>query len=143
MNSALRTVPDTNVIIAAQSLGAASPNREFVERWQNEEFELLYSEDTLREYIQKLLASGVPREKIFRLIVAIRKLGAYTTIQFFHLIKYPADPDDIPFLLCAHNGQATHLISYDPHLLDLNGLYPFKICKTLDFLFEVRQILPG
>ena len=141
MKTSLRTVPDTNVIIAAQNVSATSPNREFVERWENEEFELLYADDTLREYIEKLLAYGVPREKIARLIVAIRKLGSFTPIRFFHIAKYPDDPDDIPFLLCAENGSATHLVSYDPHLLELNGFYQFKICTTLDFLFELRKVL--
>jgi predicted nucleic acid-binding protein len=141
MKTSLRTVPDTNVVVAAQSASVTSPNREYFERWKNEEFELLFSDDTLQEYIEKLVERNVPKEIIIQLVVAILELGTSTVIQFFHLAKYPVDPDDIAFILCAENGDATHLISYDPHLLDLNGFYQFKICKTLDFLFELRQLL--
>jgi len=141
MKTSLRTVPDTNVIIAGQSLSATSPNKEYFERWKNDEFALLFSDDTLREYIKKLIEQEVPKEVIIQLIVAIQELRSYVSIQFFHLAKYPTDSDDISFLLCAENGNATHLISYDPHLLELHGFYSFKICKTLDFLFELRQVL--
>jgi predicted nucleic acid-binding protein len=54
-------------------------------------------------------------------INAIWKLGEHTSIQYFHLANYPSDPDDIAFVLCAENGYATHLLSYDKHLLDLQG----------------------
>jgi predicted nucleic acid-binding protein len=137
MKTSLRTVPDTNVAVAAQSANVTSPNREFFERWKNEEFALLFSDDTLHEYIEKLVARSVPKEIIIQLVVAILEMGTFTTIRFFHLAKYPVDPDDIAFILCAENGSETHLISHDPHLLDLNGFYQFKICKTLDFLFEL------
>jgi hypothetical protein len=33
------------------------------------------------------------------------------------LPHYPADADDIAFLLCAWNGLASHLVSYDIHAL--------------------------
>jgi hypothetical protein len=46
-------------------------------------------------------------------------------------------------VLCAENGYATHLISYDKHLLDLQEFYSYKICKTMDFLSELRQVLAG
>jgi predicted nucleic acid-binding protein len=141
MKTSLRTVPDTNVVIAAQSLIITSPNREYFERWKNEEFDLLFSDDTLREYVKKLVERKVPREVTVQFLASMLELGTYTAIQFFHLAKYPVDPDDIAFLLCAESGHATHLISYDLHLLELDGFYEFKICKTLDFLFEVREIL--
>ena len=141
MKTRFRTVPDSNVIVASQNANTNSPNREFFARWQNDEFELLYADDTLREYVEKLLERNVSRDKIIQLIMAIQKLGIHIPIQFYHLIKYPTDPDDIPFLLCAANGNATHLISYDRHLLDLDDLFDFKICRTLDFLLELRRVL--
>lgn len=141
MKTTLRAVPDTNVILASQSTSPNSPNHEFLTRWQQGEFDLLYTDDTLREYIEKLVVRNAPRETITNLIVGINKLGVNIQIHFFHLAKFPSDPDDIPFLLCADNGNATHLISYDIHLLELQGLYAFKICKTLDFLLDLRQIL--
>ncbi|OQY54043.1 MAG: hypothetical protein B6245_21915 [Desulfobacteraceae bacterium 4572_88] len=62
-------------------------------------------------------------------------------IESFHFPRYPDDPDDIPFLLCAGNGEATHIITYDKHFEDLNNYYDFKICKPLAFLFELRSEL--
>lgn len=141
MKTSLRAVPDTNVIITAENSSPTSPNREFFSRWQNQEFALLFSTDTLREYIKKLAERHVPRERIKQLIVAIKIMGEHVSIQYFHLAQYPSDPDDIAFVLCADNGDATHLISYDAHLLVLQGQYSFKICKTIDFLSELRQIL--
>jgi len=46
MKTSFRTVPDTNVIIAAQSGSPTSPNRGYFTRWKNAEFVLLFSDDT-------------------------------------------------------------------------------------------------
>jgi predicted nucleic acid-binding protein len=44
----LRTVPDTNVVLAAEiSPGPKSPSAECFDRWKKREFLILYSEDTL------------------------------------------------------------------------------------------------
>ena len=116
------TVPDTNVVLASHlSKGAASPNKEYFERWKNKEFELVYSEDTLGEYLTELLEHGVPQTEAKAFITRLRRLATYVEIQFYHLLKYPVDANDISFLLCADNAQATHLITYDPHLLNLKG----------------------
>lgn len=141
MRTKFRTVPDTNVIIASQNASATSPNREYFERWENDEFALLYSTDTLDEYVRKLVERGVARETIRKLVVSLRGLGEEVSIEFYHLPKYPVDLDDISFLLCAENGDASHLISYDKHLKDLDGYYNFRICETVDFLIELRSEL--
>ncbi|CAN2039331.1 PIN domain-containing protein [Candidatus Magnetomoraceae bacterium gMMP-15] len=59
--------------------------------------------------------------------------------EFFDLPLYPSDPDDIAFLLCAENGNATHIVSYDPHLKEIDRFYTFRVCGTLKFLFELRK----
>jgi len=142
MKTAYKVVPDTNVIIAAEKHpSSTSPNKEFVERWQQDEFVLLYSDDTLLEYIHKLRTQGVAESSIKKLIRAILALGQEVQIQFYHLPQYSVDPDDIAFLLCADNGQATHIISYDKHLKDMDRWYPFKVCGTLEFLRELRKAL--
>ena len=45
------------------------------------------------------------------------------TVGFFHFRHYPVDPDDVKFLLCAINGRASHLVSYDNHLRSLRSFY--------------------
>lgn len=43
MKTSFKVVPDTNVLLASEKHpGATSPNKEFVERWKCQEFELLY-----------------------------------------------------------------------------------------------------
>ena len=141
MSVLFRVVPDTNIFIAAQkSKSLGSPNKEFFEHWQKTEFDLLYSEDTLLEYVEKLRELGIVEQTIKKLVQAILALGIEVQIVYFHLRHYPEDPDDIAFLLCAVNGDATHIVSQDNHLLRLNYLYPFTICRTVDFLRELRQI---
>jgi uncharacterized protein len=136
-----KTVPDTNVILATSSENPKSPNREYYERWlYSQEFDLLYSDDTLHEYIEKLEARGDSEETIIQFLRAILKIGVKVEIEFFHLKSYPADPDDIAFVICAENGNASHLISYDRHILDLKyqHKFGFKICKIIEFLQELR-----
>ncbi len=138
----MRVVPDTNVVISAQmSIRAGSPNQELFDRWQRAEFILLYSEDTLFEYVEKLNELGVAESIVRKFVAAIVATGIEIEIEYFHLRYYPSDPDDIAFLLCAVNGNATHLVSHDRHLLRLDDYYLFRICKTIDFLVDLRKLI--
>lgn len=80
----------------------------------------------------------IAEQTVKKLVRAIIALGIEVQIVYFHLCYYPEDPDDIAFLLCAINGDATHIVSQDCHLLQLNHRYPFTICRTMDFLSELR-----
>ncbi len=68
-------------------------------------------------------------------------LGVEVFVEHYHLPAYPVDMDDVAFLLCAVNGEATHLITYDRHLLEVSRYYWFKVCGTVDFLKDLRQRL--
>lgn len=138
----MRVVLDTNVVLAAQkSSHPLSPNLEILERWRKREFALLFTEDILLEYIEKLLAHGIQHSDIVELVGSIRQMGELVSVVFFHLHSLPKDPDDIAFLLCAANGGATHLVSYDHHFTDLTGFYAqeFEICSPLTFLAKCRK----
>ena len=135
----LRCVPDTNVIIAFhRSENPGSPNLELFERWRLEEFDIAYSSDTLIEYTRKLLELEVAASDIQKFLALLIRLGISVQIEFFHFQHYPVDRDDIAFILCVANGNVSHLISYDTHLLDLDQRYSFRICRTVDFLHELR-----
>ncbi|MCP3958646.1 MAG: hypothetical protein GY719_12405 [bacterium] len=124
----LRAVPDTNILLASEmSPGSSSPNREYFERWKADEFVVLFSADTLLEYVKKLREKDLAEERIKVF------LGALPT--------YPVDSDDIAFLLCADNGHATHLVTYDRHLQEIDAHYSFRICETTDFLRDLRREL--
>ena len=72
------------------------------------------------------------------LLELVQALGAPVGIEFFHLPRYPADADDIAFVLCALNGAASHLVTYDQHLFDVAQEYPFVTCKPVQFLAALR-----
>ncbi len=128
MENVFRTVPDTNVILASEkTTHPTSPNKEYLNLWYQGYFDLLYSRDTLREYVKKLRDEGIERERIVGLIASFQKLSKLVPIRFYHLPRYPQDSDDVSFVLCADNGKATHLLTYDSHFDPLKGLYPFKI----------------
>ena len=140
----MRVVADSNVVIAAhRSAHPHSPNREFIERWQRDEFDFLYSVDTLSEYAEKLLAFGMARADVKAFLSLVSALGEAVEIDFFHLPRYPTDADDIAFLLCAWNGRASHLVTYDRDLLDVAAAYApyFRICPPLDFLVALRHAI--
>jgi predicted nucleic acid-binding protein len=139
---ALRAVPDTNVVLASEmSSSSTSPNREFFERWRADEFSVLFSEDTLLEYVKKLREKSLPERAIRRLITAILNVGVEVFVEYYHLSVYPIDADDIAFVLWAENGSATHLVTYDRHLLDVDSFFTFSICRTTEFLADLRQHL--
>lgn len=141
MATGLRAVLDTNVLLAAQrSSQPGSPNVEILQRWRAGDFAVLYSADILAEYVEKLLEHDVPELEIEELIRRFARHGESVPIVFFHFRHYPVDPDDVMFLLCALNGSATHLVSYDDHLLSLHPFYigDLIICEPLGFLAACR-----
>ena len=143
MSLLFKTVPDTNVILAAEKTkSSTSPNKEYIEHWIEGRLDLLYSEDTLLEYVEKLYSKGIDEDQIVKLLTTILRIGKSIEIEFYHLPLYPKDPEDIAFVLCADNGGATHLLSYDGHFDPLKGVYSFKICTPLEFLFELRKSFP-
>jgi predicted nucleic acid-binding protein len=139
-----RIVLDANIILAStktQNLG--SPNREILDRWHRREFSLLYTEDIVLEYIEKLIEHGIDRAEITAFAKTLRFLAELVEVEFYHLRHYPIDADDVAFLLCADNANASHLLSYDQHLTDLRPFYEFSICAPTEFLMELRAAQSG
>lgn len=137
---AIRAVLDTNVILAAWgATNPGGPNIEILDRWQHGEFQFLYSEGIALEYAEKLLEFSAAYEDARLLLRTLEQLGERVEIEFYHLQKYPPDPDDIAFVLCASNGSATHLVTYDKHLLQFQTDLPFRICEPLAFLADLRM----
>ncbi len=138
---AIRAVLDTNVVLAAGgSSSTNSPNREIVHRWLAGEFTLMVTDDIIAEYAEKLASHGKSTQERVEFLFRVFLLSETVEIRFFHLRHYPADLDDVIFLLCATNGEATHLVSYDLHLLDLRVFYDdFAICLPLGLLSALRK----
>jgi uncharacterized protein len=135
--SRIRGVLDTNVVLSAwRSSNVASAPGQLMARLRAGEWTLLFSTDILEEYVEKLLAHGASREQAVEYVALLTALGEEVAIEFFHLRHYPADADDTAFLLCAWNGAASHLASYDKHLLELASFYKsaFAICRPREML---------
>jgi len=134
-----RAVLDTNVIVSGErSASPTSPSREILERWLNGEFTFLYTPDTLAEYARKLRELGVSVPRIRELVTEMAFLGEQVRVAFFHEAHLPDDPDDIAFLLCATNGSATHLVTYDSDFDSVRLHFEFKVCRPLQFLLDLR-----
>jgi predicted nucleic acid-binding protein len=144
--SRVRVVPDTNVIVASRkSANPGSPNRELIDRWLAGEYALLYSRDTALQDAEKLIELGIPPTDIQEFFAALRTLGELVVVRHFHFRHYPVDADDIAFLLCALNGAASHLVTYDDDLLALYHAYSdqLTVCAPLEFLRQFKSRTPG
>ncbi len=138
----LRAVLDTNVILAALlSRNPASPTMELLQRWRRKEFDLLFCADLLLEYREKLIVKKVRPERRIWFLRSLAGRGVLVPLSPADIIpRVPADPDDDVFLACALAGGATHLVTYDPHLLSLNEIYQQQvgILDGLHFLYLLR-----
>lgn len=115
---AFRVVLDTNVVLASQRTASpTSPNREVLDRWKRGEYTLLYADDALLEYGEKLFEHGFSDEEVRAFLEGVQALGEPVNIEYFHLPRYPSDSDDIAFVLCALNGAATHPGQLRPSLI--------------------------
>jgi len=141
----IRAVLDTNLVLAAhKSKTHRSPNRDVLNRWLDGQFTWLISHDIVAEYTEKLLGKGKPPEIVETFITELILLAETVDIRFFHFRHYPVDSDDTVFLLCAVNGAASHLVSYDRHILDIGLFYSeFTTCKPMEFLNELRAFHPS
>jgi putative PIN family toxin of toxin-antitoxin system len=135
-----RVVPDTSLILSSYlATNSNSPNKEFIRRWIAGEFDFLYSKDSLIEYGEKLNELNISEKSIDEFFDRLLALGESVFLKTYHERYYPNDPEDVSFLLTAVNGRASHIVSYDEHLLNINNHYDFKICETPEFLKDLRE----
>ena len=115
-----------------------------LDRWQRREFTFLHSLDILAEYAEKLLQRGIPAAEVEAFIHSLARHGELVAVVFFHFRHYPVDADGVMFVLCAINGRASHIVSYDDHLLSLQPFYAGEvtICEPLEFLSVCRAAIP-
>ena len=138
----LKAVFDINVYVAAYlSKNPSSPTVELLKRWRDNEFTILYSDKILREIIRKFIEKGVDAQYIIALISDLQILGEYVNVTSGDIKSViPEDPDDDIFVACALKGNATHLVTYDPHFDCLKGKYQqFEVIDGLHFLYQVRR----
>jgi putative PIN family toxin of toxin-antitoxin system len=141
-----RAVLDTNVILAALlSRNPTSPTVELLHRWRNDEFTLLHCADLLLQYQEKLTAKRIQPEHRLGFLGSLIAKGISVKLAPSDIVpSVPADPDDDVVLACALIGGATHLVTYDPHLLVLAEMYrqQVSILDGLHFLYILRGDRP-
>lgn len=139
----LRAVFDTNVVIAAlKSHSAHSPTAELLRRWEAGEFDLLYSADLRAEYEETFAARAVDPDRAQSFLDQLQHLGISVEVLAVQPL-IAADPDDDIVLACALTGQASHLVTYDPHILSLGEEYhAVRMIDGLHFLYLVRGDVP-
>lgn len=136
-----RAVFDTNVYLAkALSKNPRSPNRELFELLKDEKYVLIWCEEIRAEVVEKLLARGLNGERIAELIAEVMSLALWIQVSASAIRRYVEDdPDDDVIVACAVVGTATHIVSYDTHLLSLEEPFPGCIVvNRLQFLFLIR-----
>lgn len=137
----IRAVFDTNVSLAAHlSKNPNSPTFELLKRWRNGEFELLYSDDILLEIRRKFLEKGISEEITKGYLAELKNKGVWVKVEYSDIKPIIIeDPDDDVIVACAIKGDATHLVTYDPHFKCLGTKYMgITIVDGLHFLYKVR-----
>lgn len=145
MTEKIRAVLDTNVIVAAlKSRNPSSPTRELLQRWENDEFELLYVADLRVEYAEKLASRQVNPGKAATFLDKLGQQGVQVSLTEAEILpRVPDDPDDDVVIACAIVGGATHLVTYDDHLHALGEEYEgMCILDGLHFLYVLRGDVP-
>lgn len=140
-----RAVFDTNVYVAkALSKNPRSPNVELFELLKKNAYLLFWCAEIRAEIVEKLLARGLTGEWIAEFIAEVMSLALWIEVPASAKRRYVADdPDDDIIVACAIIGEATHIVSYDPHLRNLLLSLPDCIViDSLHFLFLVRGDKP-
>ena len=136
----LRVVLDTNVIIAAlRSVNPYSPTVELLDRWAGNEYTLLYSDDLLAEYSEKLSKRSAPPALVGEFLSQVIQRAEYILVADRQIVAATVDPDDDRVLACAVVGKATHLVTYDPHLMAIGPSFrKVRVISVLEFLTQLR-----
>ena len=132
----MKVVLDTNVVLSALLFEGATSR--IHTKWKNKEVLPLANGAIIKEY-----ARGLAYKKFSLTPEEIAGIFEEEIFPYFSIIPTtlkkvpfpPDDPDDVPFLYAAIDGNAKFLISGDIHLLlDLQGKYPFSIVSPAEFL---------
>lgn len=141
-----RAVFDINVYVAkALSKNPRSPNIELFKLLKDDVYVLIWCDEIRAEVAEKLLQRGLTGERIAEFIAEIMSLAVWVEVPTSARRRYVEDdPDDDIIIACAISGKATHIVSNDHHLLDLQEPYPgCVILDSLHFLFLIRGDKPS
>lgn len=134
----MQVVLDTNVIVSGVISAGGPPGRILV-AWERGSFQLVVSPALLVEYRRALGYDRVRErhrksdEQLDELVRDYARFGIVVNPEE-ELSIIPDDPDDNRILECASAGRATHIVTGDPHLLDIGAYRDIPILTPRAFL---------
>lgn len=136
-----RVVLDTNVIVSGTATTSTVPYS-LLEAWRKGEYILVTSPPIIEE-VKEVLKR--PEKKFFitnqqiKEVVEALATKAFVTPGIFEADVVKNDPDDNKFVACALEGSASHIVSGDKHLLDIDEYQGIKIVRARNFLESLRS----
>jgi len=133
-----RVVLDTNVLISAIISCKGSPAK-ILGLWRKGAFELVFSEETLQEFIDvmsrpKLLRITGINEDELNTLVSYLRYSSIVVDSSEDIAIAIEDPDDAKFISCAVRAGAKYIVSGDHHLLDIEKCEGTAIVTPAEFL---------
>lgn len=134
----MRVVLDSNVVVSGLIAPKGVPGR-ILQAWEEGGFQLIVSPALLLEY-RRALGYDRVRERHQRdddqldaLVSSFARFGVLTDPQH-RVAVITADSTDNRILECAESGEATHIVSGDRHLLQIERYADIPILAPRDFI---------
>jgi putative PIN family toxin of toxin-antitoxin system len=133
----VKIVLDTNVIVSG-IFWTGIPFK-ILDYWIQNRFELLITEDILKEYERTLIkiSKGKNDQLVNHWLILIAE-NSYV-IRIKKRFRLSADPDDDKFLECAVTGKASYIISGDAHLLNVGMVMNIPIVTPSEFMRKITK----
>jgi len=133
----MRVVLDTNIFVSATLIKDGNEDR-ILRAWQRGEFELILSQDILKEIGRALLYEKLRKfrwmteEEITLLLQLLAEESVLVSGKV--VARASRDPDDDKFLAAAVEGGAKYVVTGDKDLLDLKHYRRVEIIRPAAFL---------
>jgi uncharacterized protein len=129
---------DTNILLSALLSLNGNPFR-CLALAKIGQIESVTCQEILDEFAEKLLLKFKFSEEMTK--AAVEEVRGFSrVVEISATLKaVPADPDDDMVVECAVNGNATHIVTGDKHLLTLTAYRNIKIVKATEFIALLSQ----
>jgi uncharacterized protein len=142
-NKTLRAVIDTNLFVSGL-FAEEGVTHDLQELWISKSFELVVSEEILKEIKTTLQKSYIHKELfIYKgeedgIIELIRERAFVITHDRFKTDRIKKDKSDNKFLACALEAKADFVVSGDKHLLELKHYQGIQIVNAKIFVSKIK-----
>jgi uncharacterized protein len=129
---------DTNILLSALLSLNGNPFR-CLALAKIGQIESVTCQEILDEFAEKLLLKFKFSEEMTK--AAVEEVRGFSrVVEISATLKaVPADSDDDMVVECAVNGNATHIVTGDKHLLTLTAYRSIKIVKATEFIALLSQ----